>query len=101
MQDNMAIKIRTNFFPPLDKQKMYFVSILYDKYISWDFSMRTLMGVFHKTREEAEAITNNILTDGEGLCGVYMFEIAESKAKLVEQQAKDEGLSMWCLIEEV
>lgn len=97
----MAIKIRTNFFPPLDKPKMYFVYILYDKHISWNFSMRILMRVFHKNRETAEAITDEILTEGEGLCGVYMFDIAETKAKLVEEQAKKEGLSMWCLIEEV
>ena len=59
------------------------------------------MSVFHKSREKAEIITNDILTNGEGLCGVYMHEIAESKAKIVEEQAKNEGLSMWCLIEEV
>lgn len=73
----------------------------YDKHISWEFSIRVLMEVFHKSREKAEAITNDILSDGEGICGAYMFEIAESKAKIVEEQAKKEGLSLWFLIEEV
>lgn len=100
----MSITIKTNrpnFFSQLDKPKLYFVYILYEKHISWDFSIRILMSVFHKSREKAEAITHEILTNGEGLCGVYMFEIAETKAKIVEKQAKDEGLSMSCLIEEV
>lgn len=100
----MAVTIRThrtNFFPQLGKPKLYFVSIFYDKYISWEFSVRILMSVFHKSQEQAEAITENILTDGEGLCGAYMFEIAESKANIVEEQAKKEGFSLWCLIEEV
>lgn len=97
----MAITIQTNFFPPLDQAKIYFVYILYDKYVSWEFCMKTLRTHFHKTQEEAEIITNEILTNGEGLCGAYMFEIAESKAKLVEEQAKKEGLSLRCLIEEI
>ncbi|MDP2077963.1 MAG: ATP-dependent Clp protease adaptor ClpS [Sulfuricurvum sp.] len=100
----MAVTIRThrtNFFPQLGKPKLYLVSIHYDKYISWEFSVRVLIEVFHKSREQAEAITNDILTEGEGICGAYMFEIAESKAKIVEDQAKKEGFSLWFLIEEV
>lgn len=100
----MAITIKTNFYSPLakvDKPKMYLVYMLYDKHISWDFSMRMMTKIFHKSLEEADAITNEILTNGEGLCGVYMLEMAETKAKIIEQQAKDEGLSLRCLIEEV
>jgi len=97
----MAIKIKTNFFPPVDKPKMYLVYILYDKYISWEFSMRILRDVFHKNREQAAAITDEILTDGEGLCGVYLFDVAETKAETVEEQAKKEGFSLRCLVEEV
>lgn len=100
----MAITIRTHrtiFFPQLSKPKLYLVYIHYDKYISWDFSVRMLMGVFHKSQEQAEAITDEILTYGEGLCGAYMYEIAETKTKLIEEQAKIEGFSLWCLIEEV
>ena len=80
---------------------MYLVYILYDKHVSWEFCMKTLMDVFHKSREKAEIITEEILTNGEGICGVYTFDIAETKSNLVETQAKDQGLSMWCLIEEV
>jgi len=97
----MAIKVQTNYFAPIDKPKVYLVYILYEKHISWEFSMRVMMEVFHKTREQAELITNDILTDGEGLCGAYMYEIAESKAEIVEKMAKDENLSMRCLVEEV
>jgi len=97
----MAIKIQTNYFPALNKPKMYLVYIIYDKYISWEFSVRVLKEVFYKGQEQAEAITNEILTDGEGLCGAYMFEIAESKAEIVEALAKKEGFSLQCLVEEV
>ena len=80
---------------------MYFVYIINEKYISWEFCMRVIMGIFYKSEEEALAITEEILSEGEGLCGVYNFEIAESKAKSIEHQAKQEGMSMRCLLEEV
>ena len=97
----MAIKIRTNYFPPLDKPKVYLVYIIYDKYVSWEFCMRILTGVFHRNFEDASAITNEILTNGEGLCGAYTFDIAETKAEIVEERAKKENFSMRCLVEEV
>lgn len=81
--------------------KMYLVSILNDKHIPWEFCMRILMDVFHKNLEDAEAIAHEIVTNGEGFCGGYMLEIAETKAELVEKQAKEEGYSLVCLIEEV
>ena len=93
------------FKPYLDmhrnKQKMYFVSIIYDKYVSWEFCMKVLITIFHKSEEDANIIANEIVTDGEGFCGGYMFEIAESKAEMVEALAKKEGFSLCCLVEEV
>ncbi len=97
----MAIKITTNYFAPVDKPKTYLVYILYDKYVPWKFCMQMLIEVFHRRYEEAEMITNEILTSGEGLCGAYIYEIAENKARYVEELAKKEGYSLQCLVEEV
>ncbi len=85
----------------VDTPKMYLVSILNDKHVSWEFCMGVLMDVFHKNQEEAKAIAHEIVTNGEGFCGGYMLEIAETKANLVEEVAKKEGFSLVCLIEEV
>jgi ATP-dependent Clp protease adaptor protein ClpS len=63
--------------------------------------MRMLKEVFHKDLEEAEAIAHEIVTNGEGFCGGYMFEIAQTKAEMIEEKAKKEGFSLVCLIEEV
>lgn len=100
----MAITIRTNridFFKRSTKPKMYLLYIVNEKHVSWDFCMRILMNIFHKNVEDAHNITNEILINGEGLCGVFMFEIAETKAETVEEQAKKEGFTLQCLIEEV
>lgn len=100
----MAITIRTsrpNYFSLSSKPKTYLVYMVNEKYVSWDFCMRILMNIFHKNIEDAHTITNEILINGEGLCGAYMFEVAETKAETVEEQAKKEGFTLQCLIEEV
>ena len=84
-----------------DKPEIYLVSIINDNYVSWEFCMRMLMEVFHKNLEDAKAIAHEIVTNGEGFCGGYMLEIAETKAEFVEAQAKKEGFTLICLVEEV
>jgi len=60
-----------------------------------------LTDVFHKNLEDAQAIAHEIVTNAEGFCGGYILEIAETKAEIVEEQAKKEGFSLSCLVEEV
>lgn len=84
-----------------DKQKFYLVSIIYDKHVSWEFCVRVLKNVFYKNDADAMAIAYEIVNNGEGFCGGYKYEIAESKAEIVEAMAKDEGFSIICLVEEV
>ena len=97
----MPITLKSYLNIQFDKHEMYLVSILYDKHVSWEFCMRILMEVFHKNLEEAKAIAHEIVTNGEGFCGGYMLEIAETKAEFVEAQAKKEGFTLTCLVEEV
>ena len=95
------ITLRSYLKIDIDTPSIYLLSILNDKHVSWEFCMRVLMNVFHKSLEEAEAIADEIVTNGEGFCGGYPLEIAETKAELVEELAKKEGFSLSCLIEEV
>jgi len=97
----MPITIKPYIDMQFDKTKMYFVSILYDKHISWEFCVRMLKEVFYKNQKDAETIAHAIVTDGEGFCGMYLLEIAETKAEIIEAQAKKEGFSLFCLVEEV
>lgn len=96
----MAIQVETRILDQLDEPKMYLVYMLNDDYTSWDFCLRIITSVFHKTLEEANNITKDIHTKGKGLCGIYTYEIAETKAKTVEHQARREGFPMRCSVEE-
>ncbi len=96
----MSIEIELQFKSKLDEPKMFLVYMLNDDYTSWDFCLRIITGVFHQNLEEADATTYDIHTKGKGLCGIYTHEIAETKAELVEQKAREEGFPMKCSIQE-
>ncbi len=96
----MAIEVKTRTLNQLDEPMLYHVYMLNDHYTTWDFCLRIITSVFHKTLEEADKITQDIHTKGKGLCGTYTYEIAETKAKTVEHQARKEGFPMRCSIEE-
>ncbi len=96
----LAIKVETSTINELREPKMYLVYMLNDDYTTWDFCLRIITGVFHKTLEEADNITQDIHTKGKGLCGIYSYEIAETKADAVQRQAREEGFPMRCSIEE-
>ena len=97
----MPITIKPYLDIQYDKPKMYFVTIITDRHVPWKFCMRILMDIFHMSMEDAQTVANEIVTNGEGFCGGYMLEIAQTKAAQVEQEAKEEGFSLFCLVEEV
>ncbi len=80
--------------------KKFAVFMLNDDYTTWEFCIRIITTVFYKSVREADAITHDIHTKGKGLCGIYPYEIAETKAFLVRQQARKEGFPMRCSVEE-
>lgn len=96
-----SIETKAQSSTPLDEPKIYLVSILSEKHITRAFCMKVLICVFQRTLQEAEAITEEIRTNGEALCGGYIYEIAETKANVVKELAKREGFTIQCLIEEV
>jgi ATP-dependent Clp protease adaptor protein ClpS len=97
----MLVKKKSHIVTEGGVPNLYLVTIVNEKHVSWDFCMRILMDVFYKNVEEAKTITNDILTCGEGICGGYLLEIAESKALIVEKHAKRERFSLCCILEEM
>jgi ATP-dependent Clp protease adaptor protein ClpS len=96
----MSIEVQTRTANELREPKLYRVYMLNDDYTTWDFCLRIITGVFHKSVEEANKISQDIHTKGKGLCGIYSYEIAETKADTVQHQARKEGFPMCCSIEE-
>lgn len=85
----------------LQHPKKYNVYILNDDYTSMDFVVDILMTVFHKTYEEAENIMLEVHKKDKGLCGVYTYEIAETKVMQVNKRARESAFPLKATMEEV
>jgi len=94
------IELEKKVITQIKEPKQYLVYMLNDDYTTWDFCIRIITSVFHKTVHDADKITNDIHTKGKGLCGKYPYEIAETKVFMVETSARKEGFPMKCSIEE-
>jgi ATP-dependent Clp protease adaptor protein ClpS len=91
----------------LDRQKdqlkeptLYKVILLNDDYTTMDFVVSVLETVFHKTPAESYRVMMQVHTQGKGLCGVYPFEVAETKVDTVHDLARDSGFPLRASLEE-
>ncbi len=80
--------------------KLYKVILLNDDYSSMDFVIKVLMVVFRHSFEKANEIMMNVHEQGKGLCGIYTYEIAETKVAHVRKMAKEEKFPLRSIIEE-
>lgn len=80
--------------------QMFKVLLHNDDYTSMDFVVEVLTGIFHKTSEEAVQIMLQIHEKERAVCGVYSFEIAQTKAEQVKQLAKKNEFPLLATIEE-
>jgi ATP-dependent Clp protease adaptor protein ClpS len=78
---------------------MYRVLLLNDDYTTMEFVVEILMLVFSKSIEEATRIMLNVHRIGIGLCGVYTYEVAETKVETVHALAKEVGFPLKCSME--
>ena len=76
---------------PKSKSKrppLYVVVMHNDDYTTVDFVMMVLMGVFHKSFEEAFVLMQEVHQLGKGRAGVYPYDVAQTKAAQVRQLAE-------------
>lgn len=79
--------------------KKYKVLLHNDDYTTMEFVIFILQSVFHKQLIDAEKIMLEVHRKGSGVCGVYTYEIAESKAKKVERLAREHSHPLLCTFE--
>lgn len=76
------------------------VVLLNDDYTTMDFVMEVLETVFHKSPAEAYRIMLMVHTQGRGICGVYTWEVAETKAEAVVSLARQAGYPLRAVVED-
>ena len=80
--------------------KRYKVIMLNDDYTPMDFVVDILMKLFHKSYAQAEAIMLDIHQKDRAVCGVYTYEIAETKVVQVSKMARENGFPLKATMEE-
>ncbi len=85
--------------PKTKRPSMYKVLMLNDDYTPMEFVVHVLERFFGKSREEATRIMLNVHRRGVGLCGVYTYEVAETKVTQVMDFARQHQHPLQCTLE--
>src|SRR5215510_10626772 len=91
--------IVTRTRPKTKKPSLYKVLILNDDYTPMEFVVHVLERFFAKPREEAVQIMLHVHRHGVGICGVYTFEVAETKVAQVIELARRHQHPLQCTME--
>ncbi len=84
----------------LDEPTKYKVLLHNDDYTTMDFVVEVLMAIFHKNILEAEEIMLTIHKRGKAVCGIYTYDIAQTKVYQVKELAKSNGFPLLATVEE-
>ncbi len=81
------------------RPSLYRVLLLNDDYTPMEFVVLVLQDVFNKTREEAMRIMLHVHNQGVGECGIYPYEVAETKVTRVMDAARKNQHPLQCVME--
>ena len=81
------------------RPSLYKVLILNDDYTPMEFVVHILERFFNKNRQEATRIMLHVHRRGVGICGVYTYEVAETKVTQVMDLARQNQHPLQCVME--
>jgi ATP-dependent Clp protease adaptor protein ClpS len=93
LQDQVHLKV------DIREPSKYKVILLNDDYTPMDFVVNLIVSIFHKTAEEATHLMFEIHNKGFAVCGIYTFEIAETKVEQVSELARQSQYPLQCRME--
>ncbi len=81
------------------RPSMYEVTLLNDDATPMDFVVMLLQRHFNKTRSDAVDLVQEIHTNGQGICGIYTRDVAETKVSHVIHQAREQQHPLKCVMQ--
>lgn len=91
----VSTKVRTR----TKKPSLYKVLLLNDDFTPMEFVIQVLQQFFNKGQEDATDIMLHVHQNGVGLCGVFTYEIAETKVTHVMDFARQHQHPLQCTME--
>jgi len=85
--------------PKTKKPSLYKVLMLNDDYTPMEFVVHVLERFFGKSREEATQIMLHVHRRGVGICGVFTYDVAETKVTQVIDFARKNQHPLQCTLE--
>ena len=86
--------------PKIKKPPLYQVVLLNDDYTPMEFVVEVLESFFGMDRQTATRVMLEVHTKGKGICGVFAYEIAETKVAQVSSFADQNQHPLLCTLEE-
>ena len=74
--------------PKIKEPNQYIVVLHNDDYTPMEFVVEILISIFHKSEKAATDIMLNVHEKGKGVCGIYSYEIAETKVIKIHEMAR-------------
>jgi len=85
--------------PKTKRPSLYKVLLINDDFTTMEFVVHILQRFFQKSLEEANQIMLHVHHRGNGVCGFYPFEIAETKVAQVLEHSKKNDYPLQCTME--
>ena len=86
--------------PRLKRPPLYQVILLNDDYTPMEFVVDVLERIFKLDRTTATRVMLEVHTRGKGVCGVFTYEIAETKVAQTTSYARQHQHPLLCTMEE-
>lgn len=97
--DGTGFDLATETRVKTKKPSLYRVLLLNDDYTPMEFVVFILERFFNRSREQATRIMLHVHQKGVGLCGVYTYEVAETKVAQVLDLARRHEHPLQCVME--
>lgn len=97
--DDSGTVVVTKTKPKVKKPSLYRVLLLNDDFTPMEFVVHVLQRFFNKTTDEATQIMLHVHQSGVGECGVFTYEVAETKVTQVMDLATKNQHPLQCVME--
>jgi ATP-dependent Clp protease adaptor protein ClpS len=85
--------------PKVKRPGKYLVILHNDDYTTMDFVVEILQRFFQKSETEASDLMLQVHQKGQAVCGIYPYEIAETKVIQVKEYSRSRGFPLKCTVE--